>query len=77
MTGRVDNEEALKDLVASGLFPAIKNAIQKYENTPDSEKYLYRTAFMIGEYIDTYHKFFMTGNSVEMVKDAKGGKDTE
>ena len=48
-----------------------KKEIQKYEDEPDSEKYLYITAFKIGEYIDTYHKFFQTGNIVEMVNDEK------
>lgn len=75
MIGAIDNENALKELVASGLFPCIKRAMQKYEDAPDSEKYLYSTAFEIGEYVDTYHKLFMTGNSLEMIKDAKGGKE--
>lgn len=77
MLGQIQNESALKELVASGLFPCIKRAMQKYEDAPDDEKYLYGTAFEIGEYVDTYHKLFMTGNSVEMVKDAKGEKETQ
>ena len=66
MIGHIDNENALKELVASGLFPCIKRAVQKYEDAPDSEKDLYGTAFEIGEYVDTYHKLFLTGNHVEM-----------
>ena len=77
MIGTIQNERALKDLVANGLLPSIEKAIQQYKDAPEDKKYLYGTAFEIGEYIDTYHKFFMTGNSVEMVKDAKVGKETE
>lgn len=71
MLGHIDNENALKEMVASGLFPCIKRAMQKYEDAPDDEKYLYSTAFEIGEYVDTYHKLFCTGNHVEMVKKEK------
>lgn len=71
MLGSVTNEKALKEMVAGGLIPCIKREIQKYEAEPDSEKCLYITAFNIGEYIDTYHKFFQTGNEVEMVNDEK------
>ena len=76
MIGHIDNEKALKELVASGLFPCIKRAMQKYEDAPDSEKYLYGTAFEIGEYVDTYHKLFMTGNRVEMVNGKFKKEDT-
>lgn len=72
MIGKIDNENALKEMVASGLFPCIKRAIQKYEDAPDSEKCLYTTAFEIGEFIDTYHKLFQTENRVEMVNEVKG-----
>ena len=71
MIGKVDNEKALKEMVASGLFPCIKRAMQKYEDAKDSEKSLYSTAFKIGEYVDTYHKIFLTGNSVEMIKEGE------
>lgn len=71
MIGNITNEKALKDMVAGGLIPCIKRAIQEYEDKPDSEKYLYSTAFKIGEYIDTYHNFFQTGNRVEMVNKVK------
>jgi hypothetical protein len=71
MIGNITNEKALKDMVASGLFPCIKRTMQKYEDTPDSEKYLYSAAFEIGEYIDTYHRVFQTGNRVELVNDEK------
>lgn len=74
MIGNVQNENALKELVASGLFPCIKRAMQKYEETPDDEKYLYGTAFEIGEYVDAYHQIFLTGNRVEMVRKEKGKK---
>lgn len=67
MIGHIDNEKVLKEMVASGLIPCIKRAIEKYEDAPNSEKYLYETAFEIGEYVDTYHKLFLTGNRVEMV----------
>lgn len=67
MIGNITNEKALKEMVASGLLPCIKKAMKEYEDTPDSKKYLYSTAFKIGEYIDTYHKIFRTGNRVEIV----------
>lgn len=69
MIGHIDNENVLKEMVASGLIPCIKRAIEKYEDAPDSEKYLYGAAFEIGEYVDTYHKLFLTGNHVEMVNE--------
>ena len=71
MIGKIENERALKELVAGGLFPCIKRAMQKYEDAPESEKYLYGTAYEIGEYVDTYHKLFLTGNSVEIVREGK------
>lgn len=60
------NEEALKTLVANGLIPSIEKEIQNYR---EAEKpYLYSMAFSIGELVDTYHKFFYTGNSCEICK---------
>ena len=69
MIGRIENEQALKTLVANGLIPSIKKEILDYELS--TEPYLYKTAFSIGELVDTYHKFFQTGNSCEIVKGDK------
>lgn len=64
MKGIAINEEALKTLVANGLIPSIEKEIKKYR---EAEKpYLYSTAFSIGELVDTYHKFFHTGNHCEI-----------
>lgn len=71
MLGEITNEKALKEMIAGGLIPCIKREIQEYEDEPDSEKCLYITAFNIGEYIDTYHEVFQTGNRVELVNDEK------
>ena len=67
---QVDNEKSLKEMVAMGIFPAIRRAMDRYE-APDSNRNLYSTVFEIGEYVDTYHKLFQTGNRVEMVNDEK------
>ena len=70
----VDNEKALKEMVAMGVFPAIRRAMDRYE-APGNNKTLYSTVFEIGEYVDTYHKLFQTGNRVEMVNDKGGVKN--
>lgn len=73
---QVDNEKALKEMVAMGIFPAIRRAMDRYESG-DNNKTLYSTVFEIGEYVDTYHKLFQTGNSVEMVNDGKAQRKEE
>lgn len=67
---QVDNEKSLKEMVAMGIFPAIRRAMDRYESS-DNNKTLYSTALEIGEYVDTYHKLFQTGNRVEMVNEVK------
>ena len=66
MIGQVENEEALKKLVANGLIPSIEREIKEYKES--EAPYLYSMAFSIGELVDAYHKLFMTGNSCEIVK---------
>jgi hypothetical protein len=73
---QVDNEKALKEMVAMGIFPAIRRTMDRYE-APDNNKTLYSTVFEIGEYVDTYHKLFQTGNRVEMVTDGKAQRKEE
>lgn len=73
---QVDNEKSLKEMVAMGIFPAIRRTMDKYES-PDNNKTLYSTVFEIGEYVDTYHKLFQTGNRVEMVNDGKAQRKEE
>ena len=70
MNIQVDNEKALKEMIAMGIFPAIRRAMDKYEES-DNNKSRYSTVFEIGEYVDTYHKILQTGNRVEMVNDEK------
>lgn len=72
MTLKIDNDVALQKIVANGLIPSIQKSIQAYES--EENQCLYDMAFDIGEYIDTYHKVFRTGNSVECVQPVK---DTE
>ena len=69
MTLKIDNDVALQKIVANGLIPSIQKSIQAYES--GENQCLYDMAFDIGEYIDTYHKVFRTGNSVECVQPVK------
>lgn len=73
MTLRIDNDVALQKIVANGLIPSIQKAIQMYES--GENQCLYDMAFDIGEYIDTYHKVFRTGNRVECVQPTIDGKE--
>lgn len=66
MTLRIYNDIALRKIVANGLIPSIQKSIQAYESGENQS--FYDMAFDIGEYIDTYHKVFRTGNSVECVQ---------
>ena len=66
MIGKIENEKAVKTLVANGLIPSIEREIERYK-TADNQ-YLYGTALEIGELVDAYHKIFQTGNSVDCVK---------
>ena len=67
----IDNE-VLKRMVANGLIPSIEEEIQKYKSGADSSVSLYYTAFNIGQYVDTYHIVYQTGNIVECVQPNKG-----
>ena len=79
MTLRIDNDKALQKIVAKGLIPSIQESIQAYES--GENQCFYDMALDIGEYIDTYHKVFRTGNKVECVQPVEdkriSGKENE
>lgn len=71
MINRITNEYALKELIMAGIFPAIEEKIRKHKESEDAS--LYSTLFDIGEFVNTYHEVFMTGNSVNgEVKNHRG-----
>ena len=65
MMNRISDERALKNLVVAGIVPAIRRELDMLEQ---SEKTTYDALFMIGEYVNTYHEVFCTGNKVEVKK---------
>ena len=68
MTVHIDNDMALQKIVSFGLIPSIEHQIML--NREGGQK-LYETALVIGELVDTYHKVYRTGNSVECVQPVK------
>lgn len=59
---KITNEDALKDVVAAGLVPYIKEQVEECEQ---GQLGLYCMATLIGVAVNAYFQVFMTGNSVD------------
>ena len=61
MINRITDEGALKDIIQLGIFPAIEDQMNACKS---GDITLYSALYSIGEYVNTYHEVFQTGNSV-------------
>lgn len=69
MVGKIEYENIFKNIVSAGCIPVIKEIIGEYETKDKKDRYLYSTMADIGQVVDSYYKFFQTGNDVEMTED--------